>query len=346
MLETLTAKLQARADLSAPEAAAAAAALASPETPEEAKIAFLSAHHAKGETPVEIAAFAAAYRALAVNPGVEEWAPRALDVVGTGGDHAGGFNISSLVTLTLASAGVVVMKHGNRGITSQCGSADLLAALGLDLAAAPDRARAALRELGFCFFFAPAYHPVFKNILPVRRALAARGQRTVFNILGPLVNPGRPARTLLGAYAPALVAKLARAFDELGDEAALVVHGVIAEGRGIDEMTTATENIVQGSGRLREVSGRWSAADFGLARSPVEHLAGGDVAANVEITQAVLAGRGPAGLEDTIVLNAATGLWLAGRLANIREGLEPARELLLGGAVARKIAAMREFYGN
>lgn len=344
MLASLTAKLQARADLSAEEAAAAAAALASPETPGEAKIAFLSAHHAKGETPVEIAAFATAYRALASNPGVEAWAPRALDVVGTGGDHAGGFNISSLVTLTLASAGVIVMKHGNRGITSKCGSADLLAALGLDLAATPDRIRAALRELGFCFFFAPAYHSVFKNILPVRQTLAARGQRTVFNILGPLVNPGRPARTLLGVYAPALVAKLAQTLDELGAEAALVAHGVIAEGRGIDEMTTATENIVQGSGRLREVSGRWSAADFGLARSSVEHLIGGDVAANVEITQAVLAGHGPAGLVDTIVLNTAAGLWVAGRTADIREGLAPARELLLGGAVARKIAAMREFY--
>lgn len=344
MLESLTAKLQARLDLTADEAAAAAAALASGDVAEEAKIAFLSAHQAKGETPVEIAAFAATYRTLARNPGVEEWAPRAVDVVGTGGDHAGGFNISSLVTLTLASAGVVVMKHGNRGITSKCGSADLLAALGLDLEAAPDRCREALRELGFCFFFAPAYHAAFKNILPVRKALAARGQRTVFNILGPLINPGRPAATLLGVYAPALVPKLAHAFDLLAAPAALVAHGVIAEGRGIDEMTTATENLVQGSGRLRAISGHWSAPDFGLPRSPVEHLVGGDVATNVELTRAVLAGHGPAGLVDTIVLNTAAGLWLAGRTAGIREGLEPARELLLGGAVAKKIAAMREFY--
>lgn len=344
MLESLTAKLQARADLTAEEAAAAAAALASPDVPEETKIAFLSAHQAKGETPVEIAAFATTYRAMALDPGTEEWASRAIDVVGTGGDHAGGFNISSLVTLTLASAGVVVMKHGNRGITSKCGSADLLAALGLDLNAPPEKSRAALRELGFCFFFAPAYHSVFKNIAPVRKALAARGERTVFNILGPLVNPGRPAGTLLGVYSPALVTKLAQAFAEMGGHTALVAHGVIAEGRGIDEMTTATENVVQGSGRLREITGRWAAKDFGLARSPVEHLVGGDVATNLEITQAVLAGHGPAGLVDTIVLNTAAGLWVAGRTAGIREGLEPARELLLGGAVAKKIAAMREFY--
>ncbi|MBI2518376.1 MAG: anthranilate phosphoribosyltransferase [Opitutae bacterium] len=344
MLESLTAKLQARTDLTADEAAAAAAALASPEVTEEMKIAFLSAHQAKGETPIEIAAFATTYRALAINPGVEAWAPHALDVVGTGGDHAGGFNISSLVTLTLASAGAVVMKHGNRGITSKCGSADLLAALGLDLNAPPEKSRAALRELGFCFFFAPAYHSVFKHIAPARKALAARGERTVFNILGPLVNPGRPAGTLLGVYSPALVAKLAQAFEEMGGHTALVAHGVIAEGRGIDEMTTATENLVQGSGRLRDVAGRWSAEYFGLARSPVEHLVGGDVSTNVALTQAILAGHGPAGLVDTIVLNAAAGLWVAGRTSGIREGLEPARELLLGGAVAKKIAAMREFY--
>ncbi len=182
--------------------AEAAEALASAEVGDEPKAAFLTALAVKGETAAEVAAFATEFRARAVNPGVEAWAAEAIDVVGTGGDHAGGFNISSLVVLTLASAGVTVMKHGNRGITSNCGSADLLAALGVNLEATPAQARAALGALGFAFFFAPAYHPAFRQIGPARKILAARGQRTIFNILGPLVNPGRPAFILLGTSMP------------------------------------------------------------------------------------------------------------------------------------------------
>ncbi len=344
MLEPLTQKLTARQDLTISEVATAAIALASAEVPEEPKIAFLAALATKGETPLEIAAFASAYRAQARNPGVEEWAPRALDVVGTGGDHAGGFNISSLVVLVLASAGVPVMKHGNRGVTSKCGSADLLAALGVDLEAPPEKCQAAMRELGYCFFFAPAYHPAFKNIAPARKALAARGQRTIFNLLGPLINPGRPAFALVGVSVPPLVGKLARALEELGSEAGLVAHGVIAEGRGIDEMTTATVNHVQGLGRLRNFTAQWQPGELGLPPAPFADLVGGDVAANVATTEAILKGRGPHGLVDTIILNAAAGLWITGRTPDIRSGLATAHDLLLGGAVARKISATREFY--
>ncbi|MDB6114649.1 MAG: Anthranilate phosphoribosyltransferase, partial [Lacunisphaera sp.] len=229
--------LAARRNLSAAEVAAAAAALASTDESDATKAAFLTALAAKEETAAEIAGFATAFRALAVNPGVEVWAPRAIDIVGTGGDHAGGFNISSLVVLVLVSAGVPVMKHGNRGVTSPTGSADLLAALGVDLMAPPEKIRRALDQLGFAFFFAPNYHPAFKHIAPVRKALAARGQRTVFNILGPLLNPGRPAHILLGVYARPLVDKLADALQALRQESGVVGHGVIDDDHGIDELT-------------------------------------------------------------------------------------------------------------
>ena len=343
-LVEFTTKLAARQELSPAEVLAAAAALAAPGEPDDAKAAFLTALSAKGETPGELAGFATAFRARAVNPGVEAWAPRAIDIVGTGGDHAGGFNISSLVVLVLASAGVPVMKHGNRGFTSKCGSADLLAALGVDLAAPSEKLRRALDELGFVFFFAPNYHPAFKHIAPVRSALAAQGRRTVFNILGPLINPGRPAHILLGVYSLPLVEKLADALELLGQPAGLVGHGVISPERGIDELTTGTVNHVRGVGRLRHVQAAWRAEDFGLRAAPFTDLQGGDLAANLAIVDAVLAGRGPAGLVDTIVLNAAVGLHVAGRAATIRDGLAPARELLLGGAVTKKIAATREFY--
>jgi anthranilate phosphoribosyltransferase len=344
LLDELTTKLAARQVLTAAEVSAAASALAAPAEPDETKAAFLTALAAKGETPEEIAAFAMAFRNLAVNPGVEAWAPRALDIVGTGGDHAGGFNVSSLVVLVLACAGVPVMKHGNRGITSKCGSADLLAALGVDLAAPAEKVRQALDQLGYVFFFAPHYHPAFKHIAPVRKTLAAQGRRTVFNILGPLINPGKPAHLLLGVYSLPLVEKLASTLEELGQVAGLVGHGVITTETGIDELTTATTNHVRGVGRLREISATWRAEDFGLAPCPFAEIAGGDLPANLAIIDAVLAGHGPRGLVDTIVLNAAVALHVVGRTANIRDGLAPARELLVGGAVASKIAATKEFY--
>lgn len=343
-LADLTHQLTAPRDLIPAEIEIAAAALAATAESDEAKAAFLSALSAKGETAEEVAAFARAFRARANNPAVEPWAARAIDIVGTGGDHAGGFNISSLVVLVLASAGVTVMKHGNRGITSKCGSADLLSALGVNLEAPPEKLHRALDELGFVFFFAPAYHPAFKHIAPVRKALAARGQRSVFNILGPLINPGRPAHILLGVYSPLWVPKLASALDSLGTKAGLAAHGVLAADRGIDELTTATPNRVRGIGGLRDIDAEWNANEFGLPVAPFAELQGGDLAANVALTEALLAGRGPAGLVDTIALNAAVAMWIVGKTATVREGIAPARELLLGGAVAKKIAATKEFY--
>jgi anthranilate phosphoribosyltransferase len=345
-LATLTATVASRRDLTPAQVESAAAALAGTDCTDEAKAAFLAALADKGETPEEVAAFAAAFRQRAVDPGVSAWSDRAIDIVGTGGDHAGGFNVSSLVVLVLASAGVIVMKHGNRGITSKCGSADLLAALGVKLDASPELQRRALDELGYCFFFAPAYHPAFKHIAPVRKTLAAAGRRTVFNILGPLINPGRPAHILLGVYSETWVERLADVLDLLGTPAGLVGHGALGADRGIDELTTATPNRVRGVGRLREVRTTWRAEEFGLPESPFEDLRGGDLPCNLELVQAVLDGRGPRGLVDTIVLNTAVGLWIVGRATSIADGVAPARELLLGGAVRARVAATREFFSD
>ncbi|MFA6960214.1 MAG: anthranilate phosphoribosyltransferase [Opitutaceae bacterium] len=341
-----TSKLRALQELSSAEIELAAGALSSPEIADEAKSLFLTALADKGETVGEIAAFARAFRARAIDPGVGRWSASAIDIVGTGGDMAGGFNISSMVVLTLACAGVTVMKHGNRGITSKCGSADLLAALGFNLDASPEQIRGALEQLGFAFFFAPAYHPAFKYISPARKQLAAQGRRSVFNILGPLINPGRPAHVLLGVFSEVWVTKLADVLDLLGTESGLAAHGVIAPGRGIDELTTATPNRVRGVGRLRDIDGIWNASEHGFRSSPFADLEGGDLTTNLAIVDAVLAGRGPAGLVDTIVLNTATSLWITGRTPSVSAGAEQARELLLGGAVKAKIAATREFFAK
>ena len=340
----LTKRLKARNNLSVAEVALATRELSTAQTDDGEKIDFLAALEFKGTTAAEITAFAREFRALSIDPGVSQWSAQAIDIVGTGGDHAGGFNISTLVVFTLAAGGVVVMKHGNRGITSKCGSADLLAALGVDLEAKPEKLQSALRELGFAYFFAPAYHPAFKHIGPARKALAAIGQRTIFNILGPLINPGRPAHILLGVSSEVWVGRLADALDLLGTEAGLAVHGVLGPDRGIDELTTATPNRVRGIGRLRSIEGLWKAGEYGLAEGSFDELKGGDVATNLAITDAVLAGRGPAALVETIVFNTAVALWICGRMPSVRAGVAQARELLLGGAVQRKIDATKEFF--
>lgn len=248
--------------------------------------------------------------------------------------------------LVLACSGIPVVKHGNRGYTSPCGSADLFSALGVDIEAPAARQRAALEQLGFAFLFAPAYQPAFRHVARARKALAARGQRTIFNILGPLVNPARPAHIILGVYASPWVSRLAAALDALGIGAGLVVHGVLGSQRGIDELTTAAVNQVRGAGRLRDVDGEWRAGDFGLAAAPFAELQGGNLAVNLALTEALLAGRGPSGLVDTIALNAAAGMWICGRTPSIGDGIKPARELLLGGPVRRKLEAAREFFGS
>jgi len=342
----LTAKLTANLNLGDGDVALAAEALAAESVSADDKMAFLSALADKGETADEIAAFAREFRRRAVDPGVGDFSAEAIDMVGTGGDHSGGFNISSMVVLVLASAGVKVMKHGNRGITSACGSADLLAGLGFQLDAEPSRVPGALAELGYCFFFAPAYHPTFKHIVPVRKALAAQGRRTVFNILGPTINPGRPAHIILGVFAPAWVERMAAVLEKLETKAGLVAHGVIGEGQGIDEITTATQNHVRGVGRLAEVSGEWIATDFGLSPTNFDDLKGGSVEENLAIVEAILNGRGPQGLVDTIVLNAAVGLWTTGKVDSVLAGLPIARDLLLGGAVRQKIADTRAFFAG
>ncbi|RRJ96077.1 anthranilate phosphoribosyltransferase [Opitutaceae bacterium TAV4] len=352
LLAELSERLAAHHSLADEEVTAAADALTGTDASDADKTRFLAALADKGETPAEVAAFARAFRERAVNPRVERWAPHAIDIVGTGGDHVGAFNISSMVVFTLACAGVPVMKHGNRGVTSKCGSADLLAGLGVNIEAPAEKLQDSLAQLGFAFFYAPAYHPAFRHIAPARKLLAAQGRRTIFNILGTLINPGRPAHILLGAFSQKWVPLLAEVHTLLGTRAGLSAHAILppaADGapRGIDELTTTGPNRVCGIGRLRDIDTLWQPGTPGLAnlpRSPIADLLGGSLEQNLAIVDALLAGRGPAGLVDTIALNAATCLWITGKAPSPADALPRARELLLGGAVKARIAATREFF--
>lgn len=344
VLSPLTDKLRALNRLDAAEASAAARRFAEPEVSDAARKDFLQALHAGGESAEEIAAFALVFRELSRRPPVEAFAERAIDIVGTGGDGGNTFNISTLTAIIVSAAGVPVMKHGGRSVSSKSGSADFLERLGVNLN--PDDAThaRALAETGFTFFFAPEFHPAFKSVSPVRKAIAAEGGKSVFNILGPLINPGRPAHILLGVYAERLVVPVAAALEKLGIRRGLVVHGAAPGGVVLDELSVCGPCRVKGVGELRAVDGVWEPGDFGLPVSPFSDLAGGDADENFGMLQDLLNGAAPQGLQDSVVFNAGTALWIAGRAPSVRDGIILAGDLFEHGAVREQLRRIRAFH--
>ena len=339
--------LESGTELAAGQVSAAAELLIRPEVSADEKKNFLLALADKGETAAEVAAFARVFRSHAVDPGVEEWAAGAVDVCGTGGDGSGTFNISTAVSFVVAAAGVPVFKHGNRSITSKCGSADLLEALGIRIDAPQEQLRESLRELNFCFFFAPAFHPAFKEIMPVRRALAEAGRRTVFNLLGPLINPGRPVYQLLGVFSEQWAQPLADALGALGLKSGLVVHSRASSGEALDELSCAGENYLAGFGKLADAAKTLKSSDVGLAECPFSDLKGGDVAQNLSVMHALLKGSVdgvPVGLRNSVLLNAGIALWIAGKASEMAAGVTLAEELLQSGRVEAWLKRVRSFY--
>jgi anthranilate phosphoribosyltransferase len=285
--------------------------------------AFLAALRMKGESVDEITGCAQAMRrsGVSVLPNIGD--AMLVDVVGTGGDSSGTFNISTTAALVVAGHGVKVAKHGNRSVSSKCGSADVLAALGVNLQTPPDLAAACIEEIGFAFLFAPGYHPAMKYALGPRRELAAR---TVFNILGPLSNPARATNLLLGVYDPALTEPMALVLAQTGARAAYVVHG---DG-GLDELSLSGPNRIS---RLHEGQVRtyvFSATELGFEAAPLAAIMGGTAEENAAITRAILSGeeRGPK--RDAVLLNAAFAL--STECGDLAAGLDEARESLDSGA--------------
>jgi len=306
--------------------------------------ALLVALHMKGETVEEIVGFAEAIRAAATpleisrnsTVDVSDTERDALvDTCGTGGDASGTFNISTASALVVAGAGVRVAKHGNRSVTSKCGSADVMEALGVNINPPPARLAACLEEVGIAFLFAPALHSAMKYVQTARRELRLR---TVFNLLGPLTNPARASAQVVGVYSAELVEKLAEAFSMLGVRRALVVHGA----DGLDEITiTASTRIAEvRDGRVRSYEA--TPEEFGLRRAPIEEIAGGDAVANTAIIRDVLAGeRSPR--RDVVLLNAAAALVAAGRADHLGDALPLAAESIDSGAAAEKLDALVRF---
>ena len=294
---------------------------------------FLAAMATKGETAGEIAGCARAMRRVATP--VPARAAPLLDTCGTGGDGAGTFNISTTAAFVVAAAGMPVAKHGNRSVSSRCGSADVLAALGVRIELSPEGMAACVDRVGIGFLYAPALHPAMKHAMPARREL---GVRTVFNVLGPLTNPAGATVQVLGVYAPELVEKVAQVLLALGAEAAYVIHGA----GGLDELSTIGPNLVAEvrAGRVR--SFLLDPADLGLARGDLASLQGGDAAANADLVRRVLAGEGGP-RRDAVLLNAAAALSAAGRVPDLPAGLALAADAVDSGRAQRMLDRLIAF---
>ncbi len=344
MLDPLTAQLKQSVALSDAQVADAIAQLTEGTVSAEAKAGFLTALAQKGETTEEMAAFARELRARSVPPPLDPlWREGRdiLDVCGTGGDRLNTFNISTTVSIVAAAAGVVVAKHGNRAITSQSGSADVLEALGIRIDLSPEEAAAWLREHGFAFFFAPKFHPAFQHIGPARKLCAERGQRTIFNFLGPLLNPARPTAQLVGVPRPSLCEPVARVLQSLGVRRAMVVCGSVPTGNGVahlDELSTLGANTVA---EFYQDHGFNTSAlapeNFPLQHAALSDLAGGDRAANADILRRLLRGEESGPKLDAVLLNAGAALFVAGRSRTLMDGWELAREVIESGRAGAKL---------
>ncbi len=279
----------------------------------------------RGETREEVVGAAESMRGAMIP--FDHDAPNAVDTCGTGGSGLDTFNISTCSAIVAAAAGAPVIKHGNRSASSKCGSADLLEHLGIPLELSPAQAREVLNEAGITFLFAPAYHPAMRHAAPVRRSL---GIRTVFNLLGPLCNPGGVRRQVVGVFDAGRVADVAHALESLGAVHALVVHSE----EGADELTLQGANLVQSVGKSD--AGPWSATDLGLQSHPILSCSGGDAEANASLLHSVLAAESSSARE-LVLLNAGAAIVVSGNAESASEGLALAREAIDSGAAKEKL---------
>ena len=330
MFATLLETLTRREDLTEAEASAAMTEVMEGRATPAQIAGFLVGLAMKGERPVEIVGLARTMRAHAVK--LSRTFGDVFDTCGTGGDRSGTFNISSAAAVVVAACDVRVAKHGNRSVSSACGSADVFSALGVETAAPPSVVEHCLDEVGIAFFFAPTFHPAMKHAAQARRDLAIR---TAFNLLGPLTNPAGATRQLVGVPKPEFTELLARALQLLGSERAWVVHGA----DGIDEISTT------GYSKISECRGGSVStfyvhpADFGIAKSTPATLKGSDAATNATIIRRLFQGdRGPA--RDVVLLNAGAALFIAGRSSSVREGIARAAEAVDTGEATRTLDAM------
>jgi anthranilate phosphoribosyltransferase len=337
MLTSLLSKLIARQDLTQAEAAALLECILADGVSEAQIAAVLTALAAKGETEEELAGFAETMRARCARITTTRH-PTYLDTCGTGGSAAKTFNVSTAVAFVVAAAGVPVAKHGNVGVTTRAGSADVLRALGVQVDLSPERVAAIFDEIGVCFMFAPLHHAATKRVAQVRRSL---GVRTIFNLLGPLTNPAGAPFQVTGVSDAAVCEKVARALARLGTRRAWVVHGA----DGLDEITLADKTIIYEAGREAGPDGvrrfEITPEEVGLQRAPIAALRGGSAEENAQIIRTVLAGERRDAARDLVVINAAAGLCVAGACPTLSDAVASAGRVIETGAALAKLEELR-----
>ena len=332
MFSTLIEKLGRREDLTIGEAAEAMAVIMRGEAAPAQIAGLLIGLAMKGERPAELVGLARTMRAEAVK--LSQSTEDVFDTCGTGGDRSGTFNISTAAALIVAACGVPVAKHGNRSVSSRCGSADVLETLGVNVSASPDVVEACLREVGIAFFFAPTFHPAMRHAAQARKDL---GVRTAFNLLGPLTNPARAARQIVGVPRPELTELLARALLLLGSTRAWVVHGA----DGLDELSTTGYTKVSECRDGAVQTFYVHPADYGLAKSTRDALLGGDARENADRIREILDGtEGPA--RDIVLLNAGAALFIAGRVESVPGGIAQAAQAIDSGQARTVLARLAE----
>jgi len=339
-MDSLIQGLRSGNDLASGQIREAVAALISDEIPGVKKKEFLKALRAKGETAAEIASFSQALLAHALTPELDRsrLPGPTLDVCGTGGDQRGFFNVSTAVMFVAAACGACVMKHGNRSVTSKTGAADVLEELGVKLELTPVRLRQCLEQNGVAFVFAPAWHPAFKAIGPIRRELAAEGIPTVFNLLGPLLNPARPEHQLVGLFSPTLLPKYSEVLRILGRRCAWAVHG-----DGTDELSLTGTSEVWAVKGPEIASFSITPGEVGLQHCESSALVGGERAENARILVAILDGSDAGPKRDIVLLNSAAALVVSGLASSLVAGVEMARRAIESGAALRKLRVLQTF---
>ncbi len=344
-MQALIDKLRSGADLNASEVGYAVTLLLSEAKDAAEKAAFLIALDDKGETAEEITAFVQHLIDRAVPPGLD---PASLpgpmmDVCGTGGAGLGTFNVSTTIMFMLAAGGVVVVKHGNRSVTSSCGSADVLEALGVRLDWPPAQLHECVKRLGLGFIFARSYHPAFRALAAMRERLALQKRRTIFNLLGPLLNPARPSRQLIGVYKAGMTSGFAEVLRQLRRERAWIVHGSTDGGAGMDDISTCgpttLAELVDGKVHSAVIDCRW----LGIPAATPEDLRGEDAAENAQTLTGILSGEVQGPKRDLAVVNAAGGFVVAGLARDMSEGIWLAQRQLDNGKALEKLRALQDY---
>lgn len=349
MLEKLIRQVAASEHLTEADVCLAVEQLVDEQVALSVKADFLSQLALKGETVAEIATFARELRRRAIQPklnGRLRTGP-ILDVVGTGGDRLSTFNISTTVALIAAAAGVVVAKHGNRAATSLIGSADVIEALGIPFDLGPEEAAHSLEEHGFAFFFAPRYHPAFRHIIPARRLCAERGQSTIFNFLGPLLNPVEPSAMLIGVPRPELCEPLVHVLQTLGVRQAMVVCGSVRDETGalryLDELSPLGPTVISEFYQANAIScSTLTPEDFPIQSATLADLRGGDREVNSTIIVNILSGKERGPKRDAVLLNAGAALMVAGAAPSLTAGWDLAAAVIDSGRAWTKLEQLRQ----